>query len=146
MHPCWRISHRILSTIIFGRLELVQINRYELFFLCYIYKSKFPCLSTIFLDKCDSVQQQTTGEIHRRGLITIIGLAIGLEFPTPTYIPVDLLHPTFLLDFAALECMEMLQDWRNDGYIWLNSNKAPIYILPSWIGDSFDARDPDRRD
>lgn len=36
----------------------------------------------------------------------------------------------------------MLQDQGNNTYGWLNSYKSPIYILPRWIGDSFEAGDP----
>ncbi|CAI9260563.1 unnamed protein product [Lactuca saligna] len=81
------------------------------------------------------------GKFHR-GLITIIGRAIGLDFTDPKYIPVDT-PPNFLLDCDALIRMEMLLDRGTRTYRWLDSNKALVYILPSWIGSSFDTGDPD---
>ena len=39
--------------------------------------------------------------------------------------------------------MEMLLDRGARTYNWLDSDKAPVYILPSWIGSSFDTDDPD---
>ncbi|CAI9270328.1 unnamed protein product [Lactuca saligna] len=48
-------------------------------------------------------------EIFIGGLITIIGRAVGLDFPDPEYIPVDT-PPNFLLDCDTLIRMEMLLD------------------------------------
>lgn len=83
------------------------------------------------------------GEIHLVGLNTIIGWAIGLEFPADAYIHVDSIQPTFLLDCATLEQMEMLQDCGNDKYSWLDSDKSPVYILSIWVGDSYTWLPPD---
>ncbi|CAI9294080.1 unnamed protein product [Lactuca saligna] len=98
--------------------------------------------SSFFLDKCDSIRQRSTGEIFIGGLITMIGRAIGLDFPDPEYIPVET-PLNFLLDCDALIRMEMLLDRGTLMYSWLDSDKAPVYILPSWIGSSFDTGDPD---
>ncbi|CAI9288458.1 unnamed protein product [Lactuca saligna] len=98
--------------------------------------------SGFFLDKCDSIRQRSSGEIFIGGLITIIGRAVGLDFPDPEYIPVDT-PPNFLLDCDTLIRMEMLLDRGTRTYSWLDSDKAPVYILPSWIGSSFDTGDPD---
>ncbi|CAI9273466.1 unnamed protein product [Lactuca saligna] len=65
--------------------------------------------SGFFLDKCDSIRQRSSGEIFIGGLITIIGRAVGLDFPDPEYIPVDT-PPNFLLDCDTLIRMEMLLD------------------------------------
>lgn len=81
---------------IFGRLEPDQINRCEFFFLHRIRVNKSPSFSTFFLDKCDFVRQRVTGEIYIGGLITIIGRAVSLDFPSPEYVPVDN-PPNFLL-------------------------------------------------
>ncbi|CAI9286872.1 unnamed protein product [Lactuca saligna] len=95
-----------------------------------------------FLDKCDSIRQRSSGEIFIGGLITIIGRAVGLDFPDPEYIPVDT-PPNLLLDCDTLIRMEMLLDRGTRTYSWLDADKAPVYILPSWIGSSFDTGDPD---
>ncbi|CAI9291896.1 unnamed protein product [Lactuca saligna] len=97
--------------------------------------------SGFFLDKCDSIHQRTTGKIFIEGLITIIGRAVGLDFPALEYILVDTL-PNFLLDCDTLIQMEMLLDWGTRTYSWLDSDKTPVYIFPSWIGSSFDDDDP----
>ncbi|CAI9264714.1 unnamed protein product [Lactuca saligna] len=89
--------------------------------------------SGFFLDKCDSIRQRSSGEIFIGGLITIIGRAVGLDFPDPEYIPVDT-PPNFLLDCDTLIRMEMLLDRGTRTYSWLDADKAPVYILPSWIG------------
>ncbi|CAI9290949.1 unnamed protein product [Lactuca saligna] len=142
VHPCWRIAHRVLTTSIFGRLEPGQINRCELFFLRSMRRALPLSFSGFFLDKCDSIRQRSSGEIFIGGLITIIGRAVGLDFPDPEYIPVDT-PPNFLLDCDTLIRMEMLLDRGTRTYSWLDSDKAPVYILPSWIGSSFDTGDPD---
>ena len=142
VHPCWRIAHRVLTTSIFGRLEPGQINRCELFFLRSMRRALPLSFSGFFLDKCDSIRQRSSGEIFIGGLITIIGRAVGLDFPAPEYIPVDT-PPNFLLDCDTLIRMEMLLDRGTRTYNWLDSDKAPVYILPSWIGSSFDTDDPD---
>ncbi|CAI9299086.1 unnamed protein product [Lactuca saligna] len=98
--------------------------------------------SGFYLDKCESIRQRSTGEIFIGGLITIIGRAIGLDFLDPEYVPVDT-PPNFLLDCDALIRMEMLLDRGIHTYNLLDSDKAPVYILPSWIGSSFDTGDPD---
>ncbi|CAI9260507.1 unnamed protein product [Lactuca saligna] len=109
VHPCWRIAHRVLTTSIFGRLEPGQINRCELFFLRSMRRALPLSFSSFFLDKCDSIRQRSSGEIFIGGLITIIGRAVGLDFPDPEYIPVDT-PPNFLLDCDTLIRMEMLLD------------------------------------
>ncbi|CAI9281950.1 unnamed protein product [Lactuca saligna] len=86
--------------------------------------------SGFFVDKCDSIRQHSTGEIFIGGLITIIGRAIGLDFLAPEYIHVDT-PPNFLLDCDALIRMEMLLNRGTCTYSWLDSDKAPIYILRS---------------
>lgn len=96
-----------------------------------------PDLSTFPLDKCEAICQRTIGEIHIEGLITIIGRFVGLNFPAPDYLPVDHYQPNFLLDCFSLERAEMLESRGNDSYSWLDSNKHPVYILPSWVSDSF---------
>ncbi|CAI9260751.1 unnamed protein product [Lactuca saligna] len=73
--------------------------------------------SGFFLDKCDSIRQRPTGEIFIGGLITIIGRAVGLDFPDPEYIPVDT-PPNFLLDCDTLIRMEMLLDRGTRTYSW----------------------------
>ncbi|CAI9299965.1 unnamed protein product [Lactuca saligna] len=37
----------------------------------------------------------------------------------------------------------MLASWGNDSYILLDGDKCVVYILPNWVGDSFDPNDPD---
>ncbi|CAI9263737.1 unnamed protein product [Lactuca saligna] len=108
--PIWRIAHQVLTTSIFRRLEPGQINRCKLFFLRSLRCRLSLSFSAFFLDKCDSIRQRTTEEIFFRGLITIIGPAVGLDFPAPKYIPADN-PPNFLLDCDALIRMEMLLAW-----------------------------------
>ncbi|CAI9269347.1 unnamed protein product [Lactuca saligna] len=77
------------------------------------------------------------------GIITIIGRAVGVDFPALDYLPVDHYQPNFLLDCFTLERAEMLEIRGNDSYSWLNGDKHPVYILPSWVSDSFAYDDPD---
>ncbi|CAI9298079.1 unnamed protein product [Lactuca saligna] len=99
-------------------------------------------IESFFLDKCNSIRQRTTGEIFIVGLITIIGRFVGLDFLAPEYILVNA-PPNFLLDCDALIRMEMLLDRGTCMYSWLDSDRTAVYILPSWIGSSFDTDDPD---
>lgn len=76
-------------------------------------------------------------------LITIIGRIVDLDFPAPEYMPIDRHQTNFLLDCDTLERMETLEDRGNNKYSWLNGDKTLVYILPSWISDSFDLDDAD---
>ncbi|CAI9299537.1 unnamed protein product [Lactuca saligna] len=99
-----------LSTSIFGRHEPGQINTIELYFLYCMTSRRWSCpgFATFFLDKCDSIRTKTNGNICTGGLITLIGLGIGLQFPDSEYVPVDD-PPLYLLDCFALTRMELLR-------------------------------------
>ncbi|CAI9264914.1 unnamed protein product [Lactuca saligna] len=105
IHPCWRIAHQILSTSIFGCHEPGKINTAELYFL--YRRWSCPGFATFFLDKCDSIHIKTTDDICIGGLITLIGLGAGLQFPEFEYVQVDD-PPLYLLDYIALTRMELL--------------------------------------
>jgi hypothetical protein len=142
VHPCWRTAHHILNTSIFGRLEPGQINRCELFFLYCMRHREESDFSTFLIYKCEAVRQRITGDIHIGGLITIIGRVVGLNFPAPDYLSVDHYQPNFLLDCYALERAKMLDCRGNEKYNWLDGDKHPVYILPSWVSNSFEPNDP----
>ncbi|CAI9296799.1 unnamed protein product [Lactuca saligna] len=130
IHPCWRISHRILSTSIFGCHEPGQINTVELYFLYCMTSRRWSCpgFATFFLDKCDIIHMKTTSDICIGGLITLIGLGVGLQFPESKYVPVDD-PPLYLLDCLAHTRMELLVPINNRQYSWLNHVKQPVYTL-----------------
>ncbi|CAI9264189.1 unnamed protein product [Lactuca saligna] len=66
-----------------------------------------PGFATFFLDKCDSIRTKSTGDICIGGLITLIGLGVGLQFPESEYVPVDD-PPLYLFDCFTLARMELL--------------------------------------
>lgn len=100
-----------------------------------------PDFSTFFLDKCDSVHQRTMGEIYVEGFITIIRQAFGLEFLASEYVSIDN-PPNFLVDRDTHIRMRMLHSRGDETYSWLNNDKDVVYILPSWVSDSFILGDP----
>ncbi|CAI9303862.1 unnamed protein product [Lactuca saligna] len=138
------IAHQILSTSIFGRHKLGQINTSELYFL-YCMTShcwSYPGFATFFLDKCHSIRTKTTGDICIGGLITLIGLGVGLQFLESEYVPVDD-PPLYLLDCIALTKMELLVPINNHHYSWLNHVKQPVYTLPNISISAFSTSDPE---
>ncbi|CAI9275491.1 unnamed protein product [Lactuca saligna] len=144
MHPCWRIAHRILSTSIFARHEPGQINTVELYFLYCMSRHRWSLtdFTTFFLDKCDSLRTKTTGDICIGGLITLIGLGMGLQFPASEYVPVDD-PPLYLLDCITLMRMELILPHPNllGHFSWLNHVKDPVYILPNPSLSTFTTND-----
>ncbi|CAI9261829.1 unnamed protein product [Lactuca saligna] len=146
IHPCWRIAHRIPSTSVFARHEPGQINTVELYFL-YCMSSQhwsFPNFATFFLDKCDSLRTKTTGDICIGGLITLIGLGMGLQFPESEYVRVND-PPLYLLDCITLIRMELLLPHPTllGHFSWLNHVKDPVYILPNPSISTFTTDDPE---
>ncbi|CAI9268023.1 unnamed protein product [Lactuca saligna] len=146
MHPCWRIAHRILSTSIFARHEPGQINTVELYFLYCMSRHRWSLtdFTTFFLDKCDSLRTKTTCDICIGGLVTLIGLGMGLQFPASEYVPVDD-PPLYLLDCITLMRMELILPHPNllGHFSWLNHVKDPVYILPNPSLSTFTTNDPE---
>ncbi|CAI9303318.1 unnamed protein product [Lactuca saligna] len=103
-----------------------------------------PDFATFFLDKCDSLRTKTTGDICIGGLITLIGLGMGLQFPASEYVPVDD-PPLYLLDCITLMRMELILPHPNllGHFSWLNHVKDPIYILPNPSISTFITNDPE---
>ncbi|CAI9296692.1 unnamed protein product [Lactuca saligna] len=91
-----------------------------------------PDFATFFLDKCDNIRTKTTSDICIGGLITLIGLGMGLQFPESEYVPVDD-PPPYLLDCINLIWMELLllHPTLPGHYSWLNHVNDPVYILPN---------------
>ncbi|CAI9282969.1 unnamed protein product [Lactuca saligna] len=91
-----------------------------------------PDFTTFFLEKCDSLRTKTTGGICIGGLITLIGLGMGLKFPESEYVAMDD-PPLYLLDCIILIRMELMLPHPTlpGHYTWLNHVKDPIYILPN---------------
>lgn len=58
------------------------------------------------------------------------------------YFPADYHQPKFLLDSYALKRLEMLDSRGSDLYNWLDGDNHAVYIIHSWIGDSFLLKDP----
>ncbi|CAI9275979.1 unnamed protein product [Lactuca saligna] len=146
IHPCWRITHWILSTSIFGRHDPGQINILELYFLYFMSNRSWSCpgFATFFLDKCDCIRMKTTSDICIGGLITLIGLGVGLQFPESEYVPVDD-PPFYLIDYIALTQMDLLipHPNRRNHSSWLNHVKEPVYILPNPSISAFSTSDPE---
>ncbi|CAI9281638.1 unnamed protein product [Lactuca saligna] len=87
---------------------------------------------------------KATDDICIGGLITIVGLGVGLQFPDFDYVPVDD-PPLYLLDYIALTRMELLipHPTRPNHYSWLNHVKEPVYILPNPSISAFSTSDPE---
>ena len=79
---------------------------------------------------------KTTGDICIGGLITLIGLGVGLQFPKSEYVPVDD-PPLYLLNFL------LLQPASNGHYYCPNHVKEPVYTLPNIIIYAFTTNDPE---
>ncbi|CAI9276981.1 unnamed protein product [Lactuca saligna] len=78
---------------------------------------------------------KTTSDICIGGLITLIGLGVGLQFPKSKYVPADD-PPLYLLNFL------LLQPASNGHYSWLNHVKEPVYTLPNINISAFTTNDP----
>ncbi|CAI9286698.1 unnamed protein product [Lactuca saligna] len=97
-----------------------------------------PDFATFFLDKCDSLRTKTTGDICIGGLITLIGLGMGLQFPASEYLN-HVKDPVYILPNPSISTF--------------TTNDPETWFLPQDLPDDDDAAadddmqvDPDNAD
>ncbi|KAL4574266.1 hypothetical protein LXL04_021094 [Taraxacum kok-saghyz] len=141
LSPHFRVAHRILSSSIFGRVEPGSIFNSEIFILwCMTQRDgPRPCFASYFLEKCSSVCSKHSGDIYIGGLITALGLRIGLQFDNPPYPPVP---GPYLLNLSALKRTGAIRDFGEDTYAWIRSDLVRHYVLPCARVSAFSPHDP----
>ncbi|KAL4581118.1 hypothetical protein LXL04_017327 [Taraxacum kok-saghyz] len=141
LSPHFRVAHRILSSSIFGRIEPGSIFNSELFILWCMTQQDDPrpCFVSYFLEKCSSINKQHSGDIYIGGLITALGLRLGLQFYNPPYPPVPGPH---LLNLSALKRMGAIRDFGDGTYVWIRSDPVRHYVLPCARVSTLSPHDP----